>query len=71
MRAPLVANPPISGDTVRQLIKVGAYLLIMSKLSLLNADYFLETYHIFDNFQTLVNFEFGVKLRNFRPDKFL
>jgi hypothetical protein len=29
------------GETVRQLIKVGAYLLIMSKLSLLSGDYFL------------------------------
>ena len=42
----------------------------MSKLSLFNGDYFLETYHIFGNFKTLVNFEFGVKQRSFRQSKF-
>ena len=42
----------------------------MGKLSQLSGDYVLATYHIFDNFQALVNFEFGVKQRSFRQSKF-
>ena len=69
MRAPLVANPPISGGNRSAINKILG-IISYGKLSQLSGDYVLATYHIFDNFQALVNFEFGVKQRSFHQSKF-